>query len=303
MRIGMWGVVAAAVLWGTAGMTAKVLTTNYGTDPLTIGAFRLLFSAPVLLAAAWQESVRTGSIGRLTSRSWLWLVLFGVGVAGYQACYFSAVGQTMVSTATLLTVCTAPLMVSVVASWWLKERWTSTTGWALVLGVIGTSMLIGLHSLQGLTEPRLWQGNLLALAAAACYGGYTLISKRLVQDVPPLLVIGVAFSIGAILSIPVLSWPVLPWQGWLLLVYLGWVPTAMAYVLFIHGMRYVTATSASIWSLAEPLTATLLAITLLGERLSFSGWLGAVILLCSMFLTAKKEAKSNDSTIADKMKT
>jgi DME family drug/metabolite transporter len=297
MRIGMWGVVAAAVLWGTAGLTAKVLTTDYGTDPLTIGAFRLLFGAPVLLAAAWRESVRTGGIGRLTCRSWVLLMLFGVGVAGYQACYFSAVGRTMVSTATLLTVCTAPLMVSVVARWWLKERWTSTTGWALVLGVTGTGLLIGLHSLQGLAEPRLWQGNLLALAAAACYGGYTLISKRLVRDVPPLLVIGIAFSIGAIMLLPVLSWPVLPWQGWLLLVYLGWVPTALAYVLFIHGMRYVTATSASIWSLAEPLTATLLAITLLGERLSFDGWLGAVILLCSMFLIAKKESQSDQSPL------
>lgn len=297
MKIGMWGVAAAAVLWGTAGLTAKVLTTNYEMDPLTIGAFRLLFGAPLLLVAAWRESVRAGRHGRLKWDDWLWLVLFGVGVAGYQAGYFSAVDRTMVATATLLTVCTAPLMVSVVGRWWLKERWTSSTGWALVLGITGAGMLIGNHSLQGLADPRLWQGNLLALAAAACYGGYTLISKRLVRNLPPLMVIGVAFSIGAVLLLPVFTWPALPLKGWLLLVYLGWIPTALAYVLFIHGMRHVTATSASIWALMEPLTATLLAITMLGERLSFSGWLGAAILLCSLFLTAKKESKPNETSL------
>ncbi|MTI79536.1 MAG: hypothetical protein FH758_01440 [Firmicutes bacterium] len=39
----------AAMLWGTAGISAKLLTSIYPLSPLTIGAWRLLIASPILL--------------------------------------------------------------------------------------------------------------------------------------------------------------------------------------------------------------------------------------------------------------
>ena len=77
--------------------------------------------------------------------------------------------------------------------------------------------------------------------------------------------------------------------SWLLLLYLGLVPTALAFVLFLVGMRYTTATVASIITLIEPLTATVLAWLLFGERLSQLGFVGGVVLLGAIMLLAWPE--------------
>jgi DME family drug/metabolite transporter len=70
--------------------------------------------------------------------------------------------------------------------------------------------------------------------------------------------------------------------GWALLLYLGVVPTALAYVLFIAGMRHTTATVASIATFMEPLTSTILAWVVFGERFSPLGSIGIALLAGSL---------------------
>ena len=82
----------------------------------------------------------------------------------YQLGYFSAVDRTMVATATLLAVCTAPLFVALVARWAFGERLTFRVTGALVFGLAGTILMIGIDSLAGLVTSRRWSGNALALA-------------------------------------------------------------------------------------------------------------------------------------------
>jgi DME family drug/metabolite transporter len=73
-----------------------------------------------------------------------------------------------------------------------------------------------------------------------------------------------------------------PLTGWLLLLHLGLVPTALGFWLFLYGMRHTTATVASIITLMEPLTSTALAAWFFGERLDEWGLAGAALLLGAM---------------------
>ena len=73
-------------------------------------------------------------------------------------------------------------------------------------------------------------------------------------------------------------------MGWVLLGYLGFVPTAVAYGLFLAGLRSTPATTASVATLMEPLTSTVLAWLLCGERLGMSAWLGILLLFSAMGL-------------------
>ena len=63
------------------------------------------------------------------------------------------------------------------------------------------------------------------------------------------------------------------------LVYLGAVPTALAYICYFYGMQLSrTATSGITATLVEPAVAVLLAAGLLGEHLSPTAWLGVACL-------------------------
>lgn len=192
----------------------------------------------------------------------------------------------MVATATLLAVCTAPLFVALVARWAFGERLTFRVTGALLFGLAGTILMIGVDGLAGLVNPRWWSGNMLALAAAICYGGYILIGKRLTGELPPIRIVAVAFTLGAVFLLPFLRFPAPSWEAWGMILYLGLVPTGVAYMFYITGLARTTATGASIASLLEPLTATFLAVVLLKERLGAWEWTGAFLLFLSLLLLA-----------------
>ena len=82
-----------------------------------------------------------------------------------------------------------------------------------------------------------------------------------------------------------------------LLLYLGLVPTALAYVLFLTGMRSITATVASIATLIEPLTSTVLAWLLFDEQLGPLGLFGAALLLGAIGLLYRGESRRTRAVV------
>jgi DME family drug/metabolite transporter len=74
------------------------------------------------------------------------------------------------------------------------------------------------------------------------------------------------------------------------MLYLGAVTTAGAYAIYTLGLRHVSASSAGIVALVEPLTATLLGVFLFGERLGAAGVLGAVLLFAALALLVTHDA-------------
>lgn len=69
-------------------------------------------------------------------------------------------------------------------------------------------------------------------------------------------------------------------------IYLGICPTALGYALFSRGLRLTSAAAAVTLSLAEPLTAGLLGVLLLGESLAPLAWLGIGLLFAGLALLA-----------------
>ena len=68
--------------------------------------------------------------------------------------------------------------------------------------------------------------------------------------------------------------------------WLGLATIAIAYVLFTWGLSGLTAATAATLTLGEPLTASILGITVLGERLSVLAILGLVVLAGGLALLA-----------------
>jgi drug/metabolite transporter, DME family len=166
----------------------------------------------------------------------------------------------------------------------LKEkpgrRWLAATA----IAILGCALL----ALPGAQiELRSW-GILFALGAGTCYAVYALISKQLMKTHPPDAVMAVLVSLGAILLIPSIFWVDLSWlsepRGLVVALYLGLVTNALANLLFGRGFKRVPTANAVTLTLAEPLTAGLLGVFLLGEVLAPISWVGIVLLVVGLVI-------------------
>lgn len=279
-RRGLMLIMLAAVMWGTVGITTKALYGLSATNPVSVGFFRLALSVPVLFVICWTRL--RWNMFAVARSDFVIMLLIGILSATYQVCYFSAVELTGVAMATVVTLCTAPVMVAVISLAVTRQRPSRYTVIALVGSLSGTALLVLFKEQTGpaTTDAK---GILLALSSALGYSLVTITSKKLANRYDPFQTLCISFSVGTAALLVLAQSHGLSLEyttaSWLLLVYLGTVPTALAYVLFIFGMRTTTATAASISTLLEPLVATLLAWVLFGERFGQMGVLGVALLI------------------------
>lgn len=265
---GAYYILGAALLWGTTGTAQSFAPVGF--DSTVIGFLRLAVGGLALLALA----ISRDELGRIQDwRPWPTL-LAALFTASYQICFFGAVTKTGVAVGTIVAIGSAPIAGGILGYLFRDEnpgkRWLIATP----LAIVGCTLL-GTGG-GGLDVDSL--GILLALGAGVSYAAYTLLIKGLLEKQSPNAVMSVMFCLGALLLSPLLigkdlSWVVQP-RTILIVIHLGIVATALSYWLFARGLRQVQVASAVTLSLAEPMTAGLLGVLLLGELLSpqaFSG--------------------------------
>ncbi len=275
----------AAILWGTIGVATQAIYNSDTTTSLFINLARLLVATPLLVLLCWR--VVGQKMFHIQRRDLLIMLLSGTMLALSQAAYFAAIHDTGVTIATLLTLCIAPLVVTFLSVLLKFETLTVRIVIALICALIGSVLLVELHSPEG-THYDLLLGTMFSLIAAVGYAGMIICGRFLAADYHPLQVTAVTFGAGTLLLVLInLASGIVvvhSTQGWMLILYLGLVPTAFAYWLFQKGLRSVSATAASIVSMLDPVVAAALAWALFGETLAGTGIAGAVLLILSVFL-------------------
>ena len=291
---GVWLVALAAFSWGTVGIAVQFLYQITDTNALSVGFYRLALAVPALGLALFSTlgrrafTIRRADLGAIA--------LMGAMLALYQLCYFVAIARIGVTVATLVTLCAAPVLVALSSTVLLPERVSKRVWISLALAVIGTLLLTDTQPAVLVVRGQRVFGLTLALGSALGYALVILTGRHLAAHYHPLQPTALAFTIGAVILLPFslsagLSVQFSP-TAWALLVYLGLVPTALGYVLFVIGMRTTQATAASIITLLEPLTATLLAWLLLGEKLGIWGVVGGALLLTAIVRLSVKPKDS-----------
>ena len=282
---GFWLVTGAAIIWGTIGVATQAIYNIDTTTSLFINLARMLIATPLLLGACWR--VVGPKMFRIQTRDALIMLLTGVLLAISHATYFAAIRYSGVTIATLLTICLSPLVVTGLSVLLKFETLTKRMLIALLCALSGSVLLVGLQAPEG-THENLLLGTLFALIAAVSYAGVIVGGRFLAADYHPLQITAITFSAGTLVLVLInLASGIVvvhTAQGWLLVAYLGLVPTALAYWLFQMGLRSVSATVASIVGLLDPLVAALLAWGLFGETLAPAGIVGAVLLMISIYL-------------------
>ena len=272
-------VLVAAVLWGTTG-TARALAPA-DAAPLAVGAVRIAIGGALLVLIALAR-------GTLFATRWpvIPAVIAAAAVAIYQLSFFEGVARAGVAVGTILAIGSSPAFAGLFA--WLSLRERPTTRWLVstAIAIAGLVLLV----LPGSTGPQEPAAVILPLVAGAGYAVYATASKRLLRFGDNVAVAAIAFGGGALLLVPVLLVVDLSWladpRGVIVVVELGVVATAVAYILYTAALVRLPVSHGATLSLAEPLTASLLGTLILGESLAPIQFAGAALVAAGLLALA-----------------
>lgn len=304
-------VLLAAVCFGTTG-TAQAL--GPATDPVALGAARIAVGGLALAVVAALVARRARrAVGDVTrpavaplpgvaaptrpsdgvaaprgprARVVLAVALGAAGVLAYQPAFFLGTARNGVAVGTVVALGSAPVLTGLVA--WATGRTRPTAAWCAATGLAtaGVALLglapgaTGAGAAGGGVDP---VGLLASLGAGAAYALYTLAGAALIDaGWSSTSSMGAVFGVAGAASLVVLTaadrtglgTP----AGVVTVLWLGLVTTTLAYVLFGHGLARLGAPTVATLTLAEPLTATVLGLAVLGERLAPAAVGGLVVL-------------------------
>lgn len=290
---GLLYLIVAGAAWGTAGAAASLVYRTSDMGPVSLSFWRCALGLLMLLAVRplSRRARSTEPLGRRVLRA----VATGVGLAVFQTAYFAAVSATGLAVATVVTLGAGPVLIALGARLTLGER-LGRGGLAAVAGALAGLAVLALGG--GDTTVDTW-GVLLALLSAAGYSTMTLLTRWWGRDGA---VDSSGTTVGAFAVTSVVLLPFAAAEGLVphtdapgvllcLLLYVASVPTALAYGLYFAGAAVVRSATVSVIMLLEPVSAAVLAVILLGERLTVGTLAGTLLMLGSVAGLAVGEAR------------
>ncbi|MFK4143246.1 DMT family transporter [Streptomyces filamentosus] len=301
--------VVAGIAWGTAGAAGSLVFRNSDMGPLALSFWRCAGGLLLLLAVPALRLLRPGRGGPATApvspsaveprrTRLIRIVGTGAGLAVFQTAYFAAVESTGLAVGTVVTLGAGPVLIAIGARVTMGER-LGLGGLAAVTGALAglTVLVLG----GGGAEVRL-VGVGHAVLSAAGFAALTLLTRRLgrtgVTRAGSLAGTAWTFGVSALVVLPLaVAEGLLPHTEdvvrlLLLLLYVAAIPTALAYALYFAGAAVVRAATVSVIMLLEPVSAALLAVTLLDKELTATTVLGTVLLLAAVTGLALAEART-----------
>ncbi|MFD9631175.1 DMT family transporter [Streptomyces violascens] len=286
----------AGVAWGTAGGAAALVFGASDLGPLALSFWRCAGGLVLLLGAMAVRRRPAPKAAEPRGRRLLRILGNGIGLMIFQSAYFAAVEATGLAVATVVTLGAGPVLIALGARVALGERigWAGT---AAVAGALAGLAVLWIGNGGGTVRPA---GVVLALVPAAGYAAITLLTRWLGRDggaADPSATTAWAFGVAALCLLPfagaegLLPHTVEPMRVVFLLLYVAAVPTALAYALYFAGAAVVRAATVSVIMLLEPVSAAVIAVSVLGERITAATAAGTTLLLLAVVGLAAAETR------------
>lgn len=288
-----------AMLWGTSFPVISYAIAG-GLDPRVFAFLRFAVATPLILVVV--RVMGRSLIGTLRTRS-VWLL--GLLNAGGFLCQFIGQAYTGAALAALLINLSAP-MAAVGSAIFLKERFSATKVFGVVLAVVGVVLLTtgGTASFTGGSE---LLGDALYLSSAVMWGAYLVYNKLETdrREWDPYAVSASVIVLSAVFVSPVMLTVSggygLSAGAWEAVLYTAVMNTVVPYILYQRGIRYVSGTVAALVLMLEVVTAVAISVAFLGEGFTVASGAGALAVLVSIFLVsgARRRGKSLSARAMD----
>jgi drug/metabolite transporter (DMT)-like permease len=270
------------VLWASAFVAIRHLGHDFTAGGLSLG--RLVVGSIALGAVAVSRG-----LPRPGRRDWVGLVVIGVLWFGVYNIALNQGEHHVDAGTSAMLIQISPVLIAVLATVFLGERFTLWLAVGLVLAFAGV-VLIGVSQPGGHHDV---VGVLLCLLAAFVYSIALVVQKPLVSRLSALHVTWLACTVGAVACLPFAGQLVSSAGdasasdlGWV--VYLGLFPTAIAFTTYAFALQHMTASSLGITTYLVPPLTIVMGWAFLGETPPGMAYVGGALALVGVAVARRK---------------
>jgi drug/metabolite transporter (DMT)-like permease len=261
------------------------LATETGATLTSVLAWRYMIALPVLFLAAW-----TAGELRWSSNSWRTMILAGLGQSLIALITLSALRYISAATLAFLFY-TFPAWVAIIARVRHSEPLTPTRLFALALSLGGIAVMVGMPG-GGSLHPI---GVALALVGAVIYAAYIPMLQELQADASPVatsawMSAGAAIILGAVAVARGELVFEMDAHTWTAVVSLALISTALAFLVFLQGLRVLGPVRTAIVSTVEPFFTALLGSWVLDQPMTRATLFGGAMIAAAVILLQLRSA-------------
>ena len=277
------------MVWGSNFVFGKMLVQDFSPALLTM--LRLLFIVLFLIGLSSYKK----HFKRVKKSDLLAVIFLGViGVFINQWSFFVGL-QTADSTTSALILATTPILTSVLAAIFLKEKLTIRMLMGSIVAIIGIYFVVAKGNLASL---HIDKGLLWIVLTMITFAIMIIMTRLLSNRIDPLTITLYSNVVGLIVSIPfvfLLDTPIKissDLSDWSFLIGTAIVVHGIANLIWNHNIRHVDASKASILSNLEPFVAMIMGLILLYKPITGSEILGSLLIVGGVVLSSYQRKNS-----------
>jgi len=288
------GTAAAAALWGTS-FPIVLIGLQGGIDPRTFVFLRFALAAPLMLAVAF--ALHKDVLLLLRNRA-VWILGF-LNAVGFLS-QFEGQQDTSASVAAIL-VNLSVVLAAAGAVAFLGERMGSLKAAGIGLAFFGAFLIATNGDLSALGGGHA-QGDLFYLISVISWGAYIVYAKKKTDEIgwdPLALATGIVVAtVVFVLPLALTAGYSAPSQiSWEAIAYTAVLNTAIPFVLYQRGLKFITAGTSAVLLTLEIVVALMISGAFLGERMTLVAWVGAAVVLVSILLVSGIEVRSKSLSV------
>ena len=281
----------SAALWGLIAIFVQGLR-SYGFSPIQIVTIRAISAGILLLIYVL---IKDHTLLKIKAKDIKYFLATGLlSIVFFNWAYFTAIQEISLSLAVVLLY-TSPAFVAIISRFVFKEQLSSKKVIALMIMLIGSSLVVGL--LPSLDIAISWYGLLIGLGSGLGYALYSIFGKLASYKYSSTTITTYTFLFASAALIPFSGlWEVkevfCQSEVMLLSIGLGLFPSALAYILYTVGLTKVETSRAAIMANIEPVVAMIVGIFYFGDMLTAWQLLGGIMVLSATILVQEQKVKS-----------
>ncbi|MDD5091868.1 MAG: DMT family transporter [Candidatus Wallbacteria bacterium] len=277
--------VALNLIWALSYPVSKGLISSI--DPLALSCLRIGGGSLMLLPFLSRRDFPAHT----SIKDWSLLAFMGlIGCGTAIVLQYTGTGHSTASNASMITGLETSIVV-LLSACFLSEPLNRRSIASVAIAFLGVVLLtVDPDSLDLLSSKHLI-GNLLLCISIVCYSAYTIAGKKLITSWGANAITVLPFALAALILIPVYAWydPAgfqkglhLSGSEWLGVLFLAGPGTALAYLGWNWLLHFMSAGELSLYLYIQPLAGAIFSVWLLGERITWTFFAGAVLILGAM---------------------
>lgn len=230
---------------------------------------------------------------------WVLSLMGVIGTFVYWLLYLSGLNETSPIDSSIISV-TSPMWVLILAAVIFREQITVRKVMGIIVGFTGCVIVIFNQSPGAISAPRPILGDSLCAAAALIQAVNIIFQKRYLDKYHPLTILRITMTAAGAVSIPVVllttgfDAPVFDprtfeWEPFLLMGYVLLFPTVLSFLLLQHAEKHLSVTIYSMYKYLVLIVASVLAIVLKQDSLSWYQPVAAALIFTGVFMVTSKK--------------